>query len=340
MFSRNLRYYRLKKGLTKRALASMVQVTPMSISHYESGSRRPSMDIMDALAEALDVEVLDFLANADGHLVFVHGAFPKPVRLTALQQEYICASVEEYMNRFYAIVNILGGNILPEAPACHLMPLSSSPEDDAKALRKHLRLPESGPLGSLVDVLENRGVLVYFLNHEADAFSGIHGLVNGRPYIAVNGNMTTERIRAAIVHELACAFFQWPENASAKDIEKRAAAISGAFLLPAEDAKRELGLLRSAVSKDMAITCRKYGISLPMLVSRANQSRIISDKVAKEFKRNAAPYTKIQPVSVREEPSLFSQLVFRAICEDEISVRKGAELLQTTNAFVQEQCFG
>lgn len=147
MFSRNLRYYRLRKGLTKRALASMVHVTPMSISHYESGSRKPSMDIMDALAEALDVEVLDFLANADEHLEFVHGAFPTPVRLTALQQEFILVSVEEYMNRFYGIVNILGGHILPEAPACHQLSLSSSPEEDAMALRKHLAFPRAGRSG-------------------------------------------------------------------------------------------------------------------------------------------------------------------------------------------------
>lgn len=340
MFSRNLRYYRLRKGLTKRALASMVHVTPMSISHYESGERKPSMDIMDALAKALDAEVLDFLANADEHLEFVHGTFPKPVRLTALQQEFIHASVEEYMNRFFAIVNILGGHILPEAPACRQIPLSSSVEEDARALRKHLSLPESGPIGSLVDVLESRGVLVYFPNFETDAFSGISGLVNSRPYIAVNGNMTTDRIRAAIVHELARTFFQWPENYSAKDVEKRAAAIIGALLLPAEDVKRELGLRRSAVSKDMAIACRKYGISLPMLVSRANQCRIISSKVVKNYARNPEPYGQMQTATIREEPTLFLQLVYRAVCEDEISIRKGAELLQTTSAFVQERCFG
>ena len=244
------------------------------------------------------------------------------------------------MNCFFAVVNILGGDIMPEAPACHQIPLFSGPEEDAKALRKHLRLPESGPLGSLVDVLESRGVLVYFLNIKTDAFSGIHGLVNGSPYFAMNGSKTSERIRAAIVHKMACVFFQWPEALSAKEVEKRAASIRGAFLFPAEDAKRELGFRRSAISKDMTITCRKYGISLPMLVTRANQCRILRSKAVREFEKSPAPYAKIQSASVREETTLFSQLVFRAVCEDEISIRKGAELLQTTNAFVQEQCFG
>ena len=77
-----------------------------------------------------------------------------------------------------------------------------------------------------------------------------------------------------------------------------------------------------------------------MLVTRANQCRIIINKVVREFEKNPAPYVKTPSVSVREEPTLFSHLVFRAVCEDEISLRKGAELLQTTIAFVQEQCFG
>lgn len=192
----------------------------------------------------------------------------------------------------------------------------------------------------IISSVQTSQVLVYFLDIENNAFTGISGLVNSRPYIAVNGNMMTVRIRSTIVHEMARTFFQWPENYSAKDVEKRAAAISGALLLPAEDVKRELGLRRSAVSKDMAITCRKYGVSLPMLVSRANQCRILSGKAVREFERNPAPYMKIQYASVWEEPTLFSQLVFQAVCEDEISVRKGAELLQTTIAFVQEQCFG
>ena len=36
---------------------------------------------------------------------------------------------------------------------------------------------------------------------------------------------------------------------------------------------------------------------------------------------------------------LFSQLVFRAVCENEISVQKGAELLKMPYAYVAEQCF-
>ena len=78
MFSKNLRYYRLKRDLSKKDLAAMIQVTPMSISHYENGERMPSADIIRALAKALGVRALDLFANGDEKLEFVHGEFRKP----------------------------------------------------------------------------------------------------------------------------------------------------------------------------------------------------------------------------------------------------------------------
>ena len=53
MFSKNLKYYRLKNNLTKAALASKVGVTPMAITNYENGDRRPDMPTIKALAKAL-----------------------------------------------------------------------------------------------------------------------------------------------------------------------------------------------------------------------------------------------------------------------------------------------
>ena len=53
MFEKNLKYYRLKKNMTKRALAEACGVTPMAITNYESGKRRPEMAIIKKMAEAL-----------------------------------------------------------------------------------------------------------------------------------------------------------------------------------------------------------------------------------------------------------------------------------------------
>lgn len=342
MFSKNLKYYRLKKNMTKKELASLVNVTPMAISYYENDERRPGMDVIKALAKALDVRVADFLSNRNQNLIFMHGEFRKGSKLPVSQQKYVREFVEEYMNRFYTIVDILGGEVLPEAPDCHRLCLSENAEEDAKILRKHLRISDAGPIGNLVELLENKGILICFFDAPSDAFSGMNGLVNARPYVVINKNMTPERIRSTIVHEMAHFIFEWPENMEEKEIEERATAISGAFLFSKEDAKRELGLRRKSVTKDMELICKEYGISMYLLVKRAEICGIITAAAAKNFYIWAGQHgwKKNEPVRIeKEEPMLFRQLVFRAVSENEITVQKGAELLKQSYESVADQCF-
>lgn len=342
MFNKNLKYYRLKKNLSKKELASLVNVTPMAITYYESGERKPSMDIIKALAQVLGVKVSDFLSNRNEKLVFSHGEFRKGSRLSGKQQDYVRESVEEYMSRFYFAVDILGGEVLPEAPMRHALLISGNAERDAKELRKYLRIAESGPVGNLIELLENKGILVYVCDIENDAFSGMNGVVNDRPYIIINKNMNPERIRSTIVHEMAHFIFIWPEDMEEKRVEDMATAISGAFLFSEEDAKRELGIRRRAITKDMILVCKEYGISMYLLVKRATLCGIIRDTVATDFYIRAGKlgWKKNEPAYIpQEEPTLFAQLVFRAVCEDEISIQKGAELLNQPYTYVADQCF-
>lgn len=342
MFNKNLRYYRLKNNLTKKELAVMTGVTPMAITYYESGERKPGMDVIKKLAKALNVRVADFLSRYNENLVFVHGEFRKGSKLSASQQEYIRASVEEYMGRLYSIIDILGGEILPEAPRCHALPLSESAEKDAKALRNYLHISDAGPIGNLTELFENKGILVYFFDASSDAFSGMNGLVNGRPYVIINKNMTPERIRSTMVHEMAHFIFVWPDSMSEKETEGRATAISGAFLFSEEDAKRELGIKRTSVTKDMELVCREYGISMYLLAKRAEICGIITSVAAKDFYIRAGQmgWKKKEPIRIaKENPLLLQQLVFRAVSEGEITVQKGAELLKQPYDFVVGQCF-
>ena len=98
MFCKNLTYYRLKKRMSKKELAERVHVTPMTITNYENGSRKPSMEILKALATELGVKVSDFLAIRNENLVFSHGEFRKNSSLTKSQQEYV---QEPYLHIFY-----------------------------------------------------------------------------------------------------------------------------------------------------------------------------------------------------------------------------------------------
>jgi len=340
MFHKNLQFYRLRKSMTKKQLAEAVGVTPMAISYYESGERKPDMNTIRALAAALDVRVPDFLVSRNENIVFKHGDFRKNSDLSKSQQEYVKACAEEYFSRFLDVVEILGGEILPGAPICGTLPITGDAEQDAAALRCHLGFAADGHIDDLLSRLEDKGILLFLHEVDNDGFSGVNGFVNDRPYIMLNAKMSAERNRSTAVHELAHLMFDWTDI-SDKDMEKYATEIGGAFLFPKSDVIRELGIRRTAVSSDMAIIAREYGISMRLLVTRANKCGVISDSAAKSFFIRASQqgWRKHEPSRItKETPNLFSQLVYRAVSEEEISIQKGAELLRQSYADVASVC--
>lgn len=341
MFNKNLKYYRLKNNFTKTKLASMVGVSTMAITHYESGERRPDMPVIKLLAEALNVKVTDFLVSRNENLVFSHEEFRKNGKLNKSQQDYVRESVEEYFSRFFESVELLGGEVLPEAPRINTVDLSEDIEENALRLRRYLKLAESGPVGNLMELLENKGVLIYMIDIDNDGFSGINGTVNERPYIAVNKNMTAERLRTTLGHELAHFAFKWPDEMDENQKEKMATAISGAFLLPEIDAKRELGIHRKSIKTDMFMICEEYGVAMSLLVMRAKNCGIINESVCRNYfinlNRTGGRKNEKSRIPV-EKPSLFPQLVYRAVNEDEITIQKGAELLQIPFEEVANHC--
>lgn len=57
---------RTERGLTQQALADLVGVRQATISDIENGkSRLDTLDLIDALADALDVEVGDLFERVD-----------------------------------------------------------------------------------------------------------------------------------------------------------------------------------------------------------------------------------------------------------------------------------
>ena len=50
---------------------------------------------------------------------------------------------------------------------------------------KYLKLSEVGLVGNLIELLENRGVLVYMCDIDQEAFFGMNGSVNGLSLIHI-----------------------------------------------------------------------------------------------------------------------------------------------------------
>ncbi len=343
MISKNIKYYRLIKSMSKKDLAEAVNVTPMAISNYENGKRKPEIDILKKIANVLGVRVADFLNVRNENIQFSHNEFRKSSSLPKNTQEYIFESIEEYFSRFMDAVEILGGDVLPTFPKCHYLEITKDVEKDALNLRRYLGFADNGPIDDLIGSLENKGFLVLLKEIDDDKFSAINGFVNNHPYIMLNKKMTIERNRSTIAHELAHLMFNWDNvDMTEKEIENYATAIGGAFLFPKEDAIRELGVHRRSVSKDMILVATEYGISMFLLAKRAEILKIISESSSRKFYILASEkgWRKNEPSRIEklERPILFEQLVYRAINENEISIQRGAELLKKPYDKVANDC--
>lgn len=330
MFGKNLKYYRLRSKLSKKELARRVGVSAMAITHYENEERKPEIAILRKLANELGVRLSDFLAVRNGNHQYAHCEFRKNSVLTKADQEFVCESVEEYFDRFFHVVDALGGEVLPEYPATRCVRIGHDAEEAAQLLRDHLGFAADGPIQNIMGAMENKGILLFRCKMESEHFSGMNGTVDGRPYIILNTNMTPERQRSTLVHELAHVFCIFPDGMTEKECEDFATAISGAFLCPEKDMIRELGVKRTRITSDMVMVAKEYGVSTLLLMKRANILGIITDALYRDFMIRASQWgwRKHEPSRIPEETTnLFEQMTIRAVNEDEISVQRGAELL-------------
>ena len=67
IFKQNLRYYRLKNKLTQEDLAVKSDLTDKYISDLERGIFSPSLEKLDMLAEALNIDTYLLLKDDNAH---------------------------------------------------------------------------------------------------------------------------------------------------------------------------------------------------------------------------------------------------------------------------------
>lgn len=338
MIGKNIKYYRQMKRLSQEELANRVGLNKMAVSNYELNKRTPDVSTISSLADALEVPMARLLAP-DGDLAIEHGAFRKNASITKTMQELILSSVDRYLARLFSVVSVFGEAVLAPIPQIEHMHVSNF-EEAGQHLRKMLGLPPSGPIGNIIDILENKGYIICPIEINERCFSGNSGIVNGRRYIAVNSTMSAERQRFTLIHELSHLVFRFDES---KDEERMVNGIAGAFLLPESDIKRELGPKRKDIRSSLRPIQREYNISMSSIVVRAYQVGIISNDIYQITQKwiTAQGLRKDEKSGILpEESHLLEQLTLRAVAEDEITISRAAELLEKPFVEVRKLCFG
>ena len=332
MLGKNIKYYRIQKGYSQQELADLIGVQKMTISNYENEKREPDVEMVKAICKALGVSLNRFMAykplrNSE---IVLNGSFRKNDNLTSMQEQKIIAQIQYALERYLEVADIIGTGCIGFADTFENLTCKSNYEECASIVRHLLGFSDRGAIGNLVQVLEDANIFVVQINMDDSDFSGYSCWYNQIPIIAFNGTMAAERQRFTIAHELVHLLFDNDKKLSEKEVDD----ITGRFLLPTEDCKRELGVKRRALSlTDIRILSEEYGVAGACVVYRAKQSGIINQETYIKYAK-----CRVVGKTQNEIPRRFLQLVCRAYHEEEIGISKVSELLDVSYAQAEAIC--
>ena len=324
-------------GLSLRDLEARIgnRVTAQAISKYERDESMPSSGVLIALADALSVPV-DYLAS-DSDIRLEAVDFRKK-RLTSRREEaQVEANVLHLLERYLTVEEILGlPTVAWDMPREAPWPVLHDPteaEHAALGMRVHWGLGLD-PIPNLVDLLEERGIKVLTMS-----LANIDGLTSRvrredtsvASVVVVNRDDWGERQRFTIAHELGHMAL---DTAPKIDDEKAAHRFAGAFLMPAETLRAEIGKYRQSMGwSELFELKRIFGVSVQALTYRCKDLGIFRPPLVRmlfnEFTRRGwrSPPYKEPWAMPGEKPMRFERLCFRALAEGAVSEAKAAELL-------------
>ncbi len=65
LLANNIKYYRLKKGLSQEDLAELLETTPVYLSSLENAKRNIRLDYIEHIAETLEVNIKDLFIERE-----------------------------------------------------------------------------------------------------------------------------------------------------------------------------------------------------------------------------------------------------------------------------------
>jgi Zn-dependent peptidase ImmA (M78 family)/transcriptional regulator with XRE-family HTH domain len=341
------RIHRARKaaGLSLRDLAEKTGISHTTLGHYEKEKRLPSSGILIELSQALGVRGEYFLRSSQ---VQVNGLeFRKNSNLRVRAQNRIRATVLEHIERWLELIDLCPAISIQEFSVPALLDEVGVVQSEhdietlAQALRQswHLGL---NPIPDLVNVLEEKGILVIFVHEDDPQFSGLSAWANGIPVVVVGSQWPGDRQRFTLAHELAHIILAHRLD-PALPVEKMCHVFAGAFLFPCPSVQQTFGLQRGHIElKELYLAKHTYGISMQTALIRAHQCKVITSRelqkvfqlLSKKGWRSQEPGDPVD----QETTQRFEQLVLRGLAEGYFNESKAAELLNISiSAFHRER---
>jgi Zn-dependent peptidase ImmA (M78 family) len=296
----------------------------MAISKYERDKNIPSSGVLLRFSDALNVPVEYFFRPQS--VKVTAPTYRKLASLGARDEAAIIARIEESIERYFEVESLFPdeqNDFDFKASASSL----ASVENAVARLREKWDLGLS-PIESLTELFEEHGLKIMLVDG-LKGFDACTFYANGSPVITIKKEIPGDRQRFNLAHELGHLALQVKGKL---DEEKAAYRFAGAFLVPADTARQELGVKRRSLDPyELYLLKHKYGMSMQAWIYRAMDLRIISKSRARilfaDFRKRGWHKNEPGEQLSSEAPRRFERLVLRALADDLISRSRAEELL-------------
>lgn len=314
---------RKARGMTQAELGDKLGVTQATINRYESGARDPDDAAIAALADALGVteRLLRHGAKFRGAL-----AVDAHMRRQSTTKASLWRTAEARLNllRLHASYLFEEISLRSEQYVPPFDPDFTSPVDAARMVRAQWRMP-IGPVVNLIRWLEGAGCLVFEEDFGTHRIDGLSQWVDDHPVILLNRDVTTDRKRLTLAHELGHLVLH--STTPHEDMEGQANEFAAEFLMPEAAIRAEL---RRIDLGTLVALKREWGLSMQALYERAYRFGFVTPADRTKFYKamNARGWRTKEPESeslTREIPEL-ARTIGDGLSERGMSAREIAEL--------------
>ncbi|OXM67187.1 MULTISPECIES: helix-turn-helix domain-containing protein [Amycolatopsis] len=304
-------------GLRKSELATLVDKSPTAVAAWESGAKRPTAATVAQLALSLSVEPGFFAIRPEDVAALSTTPHFRSLRSTSqLARDQAFA----YGQLAVDIATSLEKHVEFPEPDVPSLPVAvddhdgDGPERAAQLVREQWGI-EAGPVGHLVRMLENHGVLVVFSPEQAasvDAYSFDSRL---RPVVILNPiKRDYYRQRFDVAHELGHLIMHSDAEPGGRIVEDQAHRFAAELLMPTDQIRDLLPTTMGGnVWRTLARLKEQWGVSIQALLYRARRLGRLSDVSYRNAMTtiSARGWRRNEPglVDAIEQPSLLPRAV-------------------------------
>lgn len=306
---------RKRRRLTARALAMMIEVSPITISRLENGVHEPEEETVQAICRALDFPRGFFFADDFDELPARAASFRSLTSMTAQERDAALAAgaiaylfndwVEQRFDLPAADLPDLGGEANPEAAA--------------QAVREQWALGDL-PIPNMIKLLEAKGVRVFSLCENTKAVDAFSCWRNSTPFVFLNTFKSAERSRFDAAHELGhLVLHRHGAPQDSRQAENEANQFASHFLMPTDDVTSRV---RFVTSVDELVRAKKrWGVSVAALTYRLHRLGVLSEWQNRSFNIEIASrgYRKREPDGLTAEQSVLWPKVLGSLWNERVT---------------------